>query len=42
MTFGEFAEEWLESRSSIRGSTLSAYASILRQRLIPFFGKTLL
>ena len=40
MTFGEFAEEWLESRSSIRGSTLSAYASILRQRLIPFFGKT--
>jgi len=40
MTFGEFAEEWLQSRSSIRGSTLSAYSSIVRQRLIPFFGKT--
>ncbi len=39
MTFGKFAEEWIESRSSIRGSTLSAYASLIRQRIKPFFEK---
>lgn len=38
MTFGQFADQWIESRSSIRGSTLSAYASLIRQRLKPFFG----
>lgn len=39
ITFAEFAEQWIESRSSIRGSTLSAYASIVKQRLVPYFGK---
>lgn len=38
-TFEEFAEQWLGSRVSIRGSTLSAYRSLGRQWLIPFFGK---
>jgi integrase len=39
ITFAEFAEQWIESRSSVRGSTLSAYASIVKQRLVPYFGK---
>lgn len=39
MTFGKFAEEWIDSRSSIRRSTLSAYASLIRQRIKPFFEK---
>lgn len=38
-TFEGFAEQWLGSRVSIRGSTLSAYRSLGRQWLIPFFGK---
>jgi len=38
ITFGEFAEQWLASRVSIRGSTLSAYRSIVRQHLVPFLG----
>src|SRR5712692_1713096 len=37
-TFKEFADEWLENRVSIRGSTLSAYRSIARLWLIPAFG----
>ena len=39
ITFAEFAEQWIQSRSSIRGSTLSAYASVVKQRLVPYFGK---
>ena len=42
IVFAEFADEWIQSRSSIRGSTLSSYASIVRQRLVPFFGKMFL
>ena len=37
--FEKFAIEWLESRSAVRGSTLSSYGSIVRRRLIPHFGK---
>ncbi len=37
--FETFAEEWLESRVAVRGSTLSSYGSIVRHRLIPHFGK---
>lgn len=37
--FEKFAEEWLEARVAVRGSTLSAYGSIVRHRLIPYFGK---
>jgi integrase len=37
-TFKEFADEWLESRVSVRGSTLSAYKSIAKLWLIPAFG----
>ena len=33
--FEKFAEEWLESRVAVRGSTLSSYGSIIRRRLIP-------
>jgi hypothetical protein len=33
------AEEWIESRSSIRGSTLSAYTSLIQRRIKPFFEK---
>jgi integrase len=39
ITFAEFAEAYLSKRLSIRGSTLAAYASIIRRRLIPRFGK---
>ncbi len=38
VTFAEFAEKWLASRMSIRGSTLAAYRSIVRQHLVPFLG----
>src|SRR5262245_6404636 len=38
VTFAEFAESYIASRMSIRGSTSSAYASIIRKHLIPFFG----
>jgi integrase len=37
--FEKFAEEWLEGRVAVRGSTLSSYGSIVRKRLIPHFGK---
>ena len=40
VTFAEFAESYIASRMSIRGSTSSAYASIIRKHLIPFFGPT--
>jgi integrase len=40
--FEKFAEEWLENRVAVRGSTLSSYGSIIRRRLIPHFGKMLL
>ena len=38
ITFAEFAEGYISSRMSIRGSTSSAYASIIGKHLIPFFG----
>lgn len=37
--FEKFAQEWLESRVAVRGSTLSSYASIVNRRLVPQFGK---
>lgn len=37
-TFGQFAEQWLQARMSIRGSTASAYASIIRKHLNPYLG----
>jgi integrase len=39
ITFAEFAESYISNRISIRGSTSSAYASIIRKHLIPFFGR---
>jgi len=39
ITFGEFASKYVDSRCSIRGSTASAYASMIRTHLVPFFGK---
>src|SRR5207247_2199299 len=39
ITFAEFAEDYLGKRLSIRGSTSSSYASIIRHHLIPYFGK---
>ena len=38
ITFKAFADRWLEERLSIRGSTASAYGSVLRQHLIPALG----
>lgn len=38
ITFEVFAETWLKERLSIRGSTLSAYGSVIRQQLIPGLG----
>ena len=40
VAFKDFAEKWIEQRLSIRGSTVSAYASLINQHLIPYFGKT--
>jgi len=37
--FKEFAESYIAARRSIRGSTSSAYASMIRKHLVPFFGK---
>ncbi|MEW5979231.1 MAG: tyrosine-type recombinase/integrase [Acidobacteriota bacterium] len=37
--FSDFAESYLSGRQSIRGSTCSAYASMIRKHLVPFFGK---
>jgi integrase len=37
--FERFAQDWLESRVAVRGSTLSSYGSIIRKRLVPYFGK---
>ena len=37
-TFASFAEEWIGSRVSIRGSTLAAYQSIIKLWLTPAFG----
>src|SRR5215470_3692469 len=37
--FKEFAESYIAARRSIRGSTSSAYASIICKHLVPFFGK---
>ena len=39
VTFKDFAENYIAGRRSIRGSTSSAYASIIRKHLVPFFGK---
>jgi len=39
ITFKDFAESYIAGRRSIRGSTCSAYASIIRKHLVPFFGK---
>ena len=38
--FKDFAEKWIDQRLSIRGSTASAYSSVINQHLIPYFGKT--
>jgi integrase len=38
ITFAEFAEGYLSRRLSIRGSTSSSYASMIRHHLIPYFG----
>ncbi len=40
ITFKDFAEKWIEQRLSIRGSTASAYGSVINTHLIPYFGKT--
>jgi integrase len=39
ITFVSFAEQWIGDRISIKGSTASAYASIIRQHCIPHLGK---
>jgi integrase len=38
ITFQVFAEAWINERLSIRGSTASAYGSIIRQHLLPGLG----
>jgi integrase len=39
VTFEQFAEDWLESRRQIRGSTESSYGSIINRQLIPRLGE---
>jgi integrase len=41
-TFRQFAEEWQGTRNSIKGSTSSAYESVIRTHLVPAFGPLLL
>src|SRR5580693_36231 len=38
ITFKAFAEAWIKERLSIRGSTTSAYGSVIRRHLIPGLG----
>ena len=38
ITFKVFAESWIKERLSIRGTTESAYGSVIRQHLIPGLG----
>jgi integrase len=38
IAFPAFAEQWIADRNSIRGSTASAYGSIIRQNLVPHLG----
>ncbi len=38
VTFGKFAEDWLAGRRQIRGSTESAYGSIINRQLVPRLG----
>src|ERR1035441_1706237 len=37
--FEKFANEWMDGRVGVRGSTLSSYGSIIRKQLIPPFRK---
>ncbi len=37
--FEKFANEWMDGRVGVRGSTLSSYGSIVRKQLIPYFGR---
>ncbi len=39
ITFASFAEQWIKDRIGIRGSTASAYGSLIRQNLVPRLGK---
>jgi hypothetical protein len=39
VSFAQFAESWIQGRMSIRGSTESAYASIIHQHLVPHLGR---
>jgi integrase len=41
VTFEQFAEDWLESRRQIRGSTESGYGSIINRQLVPRLGSRL-
>jgi integrase len=38
ITLAFFAEQWIRDRISIRGSTASAYGSLIHQHLIPYLG----
>ena len=39
ITFEKFAEQWLDGRHRIRGSTESAYGSVIRCQLVPRLGE---
>jgi integrase len=39
IAFASFAEQWISERISIRGSTASAYGSLIRQNLLPHLCK---
>jgi integrase len=42
VSFEQFAENWLEARRQIRGSTESAYGSIINRQLVPRLGHLIL
>ena len=40
ITFGEFKEKWLHTKTEIKSSTLTLYHGFLRNHLVPVFGET--
>src|SRR5687768_7045406 len=39
VTFGEYAERWIESQSQLRPRSLDSYRTALRIHLVPRFGR---
>lgn len=40
LAFGEFAEEWLQTKTRVKTKTLQGYRSLLNSRILPTFART--